>query len=569
MTPRTNRISVRWKLLLVVLLVQLPFCMLFLYNSNRTVERVNNQLAESQKSALDIFRESLEDQIKNAEEYLYVQCWGAEEVLQASGAQTAEEGYAALESLMGRAKLLLETNANLETVTFSVPSAEACWSVDRTGAREDTRPNALLQTMIAQDQVINRGWSLQNPENKDLFVRVCEYQGVYVSVAMNLDEIATNARVYSSLNASVVVRKGSRILNEAVWTRGLNGTMPSSVQNGDGWYFIDNPVNGTRYQVVETNFAGMTLCMGTRYQYDWTWMHLQGFALAGVFVLTLLIGILYLNKTFFYPLNDLVSVMESIGRGEHPSLELPNQGREFTRISTIFQGMLNTLEEQKIAAYENQIKAQRMETNALRLQIRRHFFLNCLKNIYAMANAGDIDSIKKIVLLLSVNLRYTLDLHKDAVDLEWELKMCRNYVELQGVGQNRPPVLHTKVDPELMHFLIPPVSILTMLENCCKYGSRQDAALEITISAQRRVMDDQEFVWIAIQDNGMGFRQEDLHNLNNNLSQVQAEGHVGVSNTIARIRMMYGENCEVLFSNRSGARVEWIIPVPAKKEKKA
>ena len=54
--------------------------------------------------------------------------------------------------------------------------------------------------------------------------------------------------------------------------------------------------------------------------------------------------------------------------------------------------------------------------------------------------------------------------------------------------------------------------------------------------------------------------------LNNNLSQVQEEGHVGISNTMARIRMMYGERCEVLFSNRAGARVEWIIPLSERED---
>ena len=134
------------------------------------------------------------------------------------------------------------------------------------------------------------------------------------------------------------------------------------------------------YQIVETNFAGMTLCMGTRYLYDWTWMRVQSIGLGTVFLITLLVGIAYLHRTFFRPMNNLVNVMDAIGRGERPSLELPNNSREFTKVSDTFRDMLTTLEEQKIAVYEKEIKAQKMETNALRLQIRRHFFLNCLKN---------------------------------------------------------------------------------------------------------------------------------------------------------------------------------------------
>lgn len=561
MKRKANSISIRWKLFLVVLLVQIPFCALFFYYSNRTVNQVNNQLAEGQLSTLNVFRESLETQIKNAEDYLYAKCWGSDAFVKISEADTSEKIQIAAADLINDAILLAENNANLNTITLYRPDMDAGWVVNRDGMIEDSRYLPLLQQLIEEGQAANRGWHLKETGNGNVFVRVCEYRGVYAMVAMNLDEIATNARVYSSLSGSIVVRRGSRILNNAVWIRGFGDLFPEPETTGENWYMVVNPLNHVRYQIVETNFAGMTLCMGTRYQYDWTWMRVQGFGLAAVFVMTLMVGIVYLTRTFFRPLNDLVNVMDAIGQGEKPSLELPNNSREFSKVSNTFRDMLTTLERQKIAVYENEIKANRMETNALRLQIRRHFFLNCLKNIYSLANCGDIDSIKRIVLLMSVNLRYTLDFHKDAVELEQELRECGNYVELQGVGQSRPPVLRLNIDPELNRFLVPPVSILTMLENCCKYGSRQDAGLEITISAQQRKMDSQRYVCIAVQDNGLGFREEDLLKLNRDLLQIQDEGHVGIANTMARIRMMYGESCEVLFSNRAGARVEWIIPV--------
>ncbi len=115
--------------------------------------------------------------------------------------------------------------------------------------------------------------------------------------------------------------------------------------------------------------------------------------------------------------------------------------------------------------------------------------------------------------------------------------------------------------------MIPPVSILTMLENCFKYGCRQDAALEISVTARCRQMDEQTYACISIQDNGPGFSQEDLGKLNNHLKQMQEEGHVGMVNTMARIQMMYGEHCEVLFSNQGGACIEWIIPITERVER--
>lgn len=566
MKEKRKQISIRWQLILVVLMVQISFFNFFLYSFSRMVEQVNHQLAQSQQNALNVYRDALEKQITDAGIFLFTRCWGSEALLTAGETSDANSAGQALSELLTEAKRLQDTSPELDAITFYATRSGGNWTAVSGDIVQNHGHLQMLQELIEENNAINEGWIIRNFEGTNLLVRSCEYRGVYVMVTMDLNAIASRDSIYGYIPTTIVVRKGSQILS-MVRLRELDSSA-ISIQNCGSWYFAKDPNSGFRYQVVEVSFAGMTLCMGTRYQYDWTWVQLLGACLAGVFVLTLILGILYLNRTVFRPLNNLVNVMEAIGRGEHPILELPNQNREFLRIGAIFQDMLATLENQKIAVYENKIKAQRMETSALRLQIRRHFFLNCLKTIYAIANTGDMESVKKTVLLLSVNLRYTLDYHQNAVELERELQMCENYVELQSVGQNRPPVLHRQVAPELVHFPIPPVSILTMLENCCKYGCRMDAALEITVTANSRVMDKQKYVCIAIQDNGPGFRQEDLYDLNNNLAKVQEDGHVGIANTMARIRMMYGENCEVLFSNRPGARVEWIIPVTDREEQK-
>ena len=100
MKKKANSISIRWKLFLVVLLVQIPFCGLFFYYSNRTVNQVNNQLAESQLSTLNVFRESLETQIKNAEDFLYTICWGSDIFTEISEAATIDEVQSSMEQLL-------------------------------------------------------------------------------------------------------------------------------------------------------------------------------------------------------------------------------------------------------------------------------------------------------------------------------------------------------------------------------------------------------------------------------------------------------------------------------------
>ena len=280
------------------------------------------------------------------------------------------------------------------------------------------------------------------------------------------------------------------------------------------------------------------------------------------------LAVLYLHQAFFKPLDDLVRVMTSVRSGQTKTRAQRSGNLEFDHISDTFNEMLDTLDSLKVEAYESQLRAKQSQMDALRLQIRRHFFLNCLKNIYALASSGKTEEVKKSALLLSTNLRYTLNFRNNATDLKTEVEMCRVYMELQGVGQDVGPELIVKIDEGLEDFQVPPVSLLTVLENSCKYGTRQDRGLKVTITAQRRQLDEQSYVFLAVQDNGEGFPQELLQKLNSEIEQVRDDGHVGLVNTLQRMQMLYGPECQILFSNRGGARVECIIPEPPQTSEK-
>lgn len=49
---------------------------------------------------------------------------------------------------------------------------------------------------------------------------------------------------------------------------------------------------------------------------------------------------------------------------------------------------------------------------ALKLQIRPHFVLNCLKSVYAMVQTGSREDAQQLILLLSRYLRYILSLQR-------------------------------------------------------------------------------------------------------------------------------------------------------------
>ena len=560
MVNKIQRISVKWKLLAMVLLIQIPFCLLFLLSQRAAMEQIESQLAKSQADALNVFAASIQDQMTKASEFLFVNCWSEQSFMDAAMAKDREGTEERLKLQYEQAQDLADSAKSIGAVVFLNPrigfkTAVIRWEDDTEERREQMV--AAAEAICRETDSLNTGWDLYLLDNRPYLARMCCRESLYGVAVMDLADISSSVRVDYGLTSSVVFKKGDQLLTSALWTRGYDDDM--KYKEREGYYFVNN--NNHQYLITEKTLATLTVASASDFLYDSAWLYTITWLLLAVVLGSFGIAYLYLRGTFFKPLNSLVWSMERI-RGGETGLRAPRGGsREFDHISDTFNEMLDVLERWKISTYESRLQARKSQMDALRLQIRRHFFLNCLKNIYALVSSGEAEAVKKVILLLSTNLRYTLDFHKDAIDLGTELKMCGDYLKLQSVGQEYEAELTLNVEKGMETFKIPPVSILTILENSCKYGSRQDSPLRVAVTAEKRKMDGHEYAHIAMSDNGNGFPPELLGKLNNDMESVRKEGHAGLVNTILRLRMLYGQECQALFSNRRGARVEWIIPV--------
>ncbi|MFV0353266.1 MAG: sensor histidine kinase [Oscillospiraceae bacterium] len=281
-------------------------------------------------------------------------------------------------------------------------------------------------------------------------------------------------------------------------------------------------------------------------------------------IITLPLLYRYLNGSFLRPMKKLVYSMERIQAGDlQERVSDKYSSVEFKRVSDTFNSMIGQIGELKIETYEKQLAAERSEMIALKMQIKPHFFLNCLKNLYALAGAGNTVEVQSLILPLSKHLRYVLSFHADTVDLETELELCRNYVELHSIGRVVPSVCWVNVDKRLAELKVPVVSVLTLVENSVKHATLEKAFLQIWLEARCLDMDGEMLANITIRDNGSGFTEEQLHKLNLELPRVQESGeHIGIANVIRRFTILYGENFAATFSNGSdgGAQIDLYIP---------
>ena len=92
--------------------------------------------------------------------------------------------------------------------------------------------------------------------------------------------------------------------------------------------------------------------------------------------------------------------------------------------------MADEVQKLKIDIYEKQLEKQKIELDYAQLQIRPHFYINCLNIIHSMAQVNLMNEIQEITFQVSVYLRYIFKKSMEPVTLEEELNFTRNYLRV-------------------------------------------------------------------------------------------------------------------------------------------
>ncbi|REE80166.1 HAMP domain-containing protein [Paenibacillus taihuensis] len=279
-------------------------------------------------------------------------------------------------------------------------------------------------------------------------------------------------------------------------------------------------------------------------------------------LLLMLISFLLLERSFFRPLKRMMATMKKIKNGHlNATMNMDSGVNEFRQMSNTFNEMMAEIKDLKIESYESEMKKQQAELQFLQIQIKPHFYLNVLKNIFGIAEQKKYDQIQDMIILLSRHLRYMFQENDSLVLLEDEITNVQNYIQLQRMSASHELICKVNVDERLKDFRIPPISILTFVENSIKHAVAIHKQLIVSIQASLLENGDDKFVNITIMDNGAGFSDEMLALLNDSNPYAHvSKDNVGILNVIRRYNMIFLNKCTFLFSTSNGARIDIFIP---------
>ena len=181
----------------------------------------------------------------------------------------------------------------------------------------------------------------------------------------------------------------------------------------------------------------------------------------------------------------------------------------------------------------------------LRYQVNPHFFMNTLNNIHALVDI-DPEQAKETILELSKMMRFVLyEGNKQTVPVGRELDFIRHYLSLMQLRYTDKVRIEVSLPTEVPERQIPPLILITFIENAFKHGVtyQKESFIEITV---------------RIEGNWLCFvcRNSKADKPN------EEKGGVGLTNVRKRLKLIYGHDYELKIQDaQDDYQVELKIPM--------
>ncbi len=280
--------------------------------------------------------------------------------------------------------------------------------------------------------------------------------------------------------------------------------------------------------------------------------------------LVALIVLAFIWKQIITPTETLTSGMNALKSGQQSVvLPVPKWKNEFSVLTEQFNEMSSELYRLKVQIYEEQLRKADTELQYLNLQIKPHFFLNSLNIIYNLALTQNYREILEMARCLMDYFRYTFRSSDSLVCIREELNHVKNYLHIQELRYDSNFDTVIEADETALDEKIPVLFLQTFVENTIKHAYSKMQNMSISITIQSIVLD-KKFLKIEISDNGCGFSEEQITELNTPLSSgPYPSEHIGILNVRRRLSYLYGSEARLIFSNTEeygGAKITALLP---------
>jgi len=278
----------------------------------------------------------------------------------------------------------------------------------------------------------------------------------------------------------------------------------------------------------------------------------------------------YLSYKITNPINQLMIRMSKVERGILESWDQIEAKDEIGDLTNSFSHMTRQLDEMIKKEYALKIKEKEAELSALQSQITPHFLYNTLETVRSIAVARNVREISIIAHSLAGMFRYSIKGERIST-LDKEIEHVRMYLSIMKIRNPGKIDALIKVENGLEDYRILKLILQPLVENACLHGlnsKEKDGLIAILIKKSK------ELIEIKVIDNGQGFDEKELEELNRLLSEEpknyleynNKRFSIGILNVNSRIKLYYGNEYGLRYESKKGIGTTVYISIPALKE---
>ena len=269
--------------------------------------------------------------------------------------------------------------------------------------------------------------------------------------------------------------------------------------------------------------------------------------------------------------HEILNLLNGVpGEQPLPDLNIRTHNQYHYILQNVVKTYLNQIHLQAVAQ-KNEYQSRLMEAIALQAQISPHFLFNTLENINwkTIALSGGPNDASRMIHLLSLMLKYSMQLSDEMVLLQDEIENTKNYISIMSIRYPDKVEVCWDYEPEVLSLSVPKIILQPLVENAYSHGllkSPQKGQLLIRITGNPPISpsdpakgsSSQSSLQILIQDNGVGIPAEKLTALRQQLSTASEEiahdlpRHIGLMNVQRRMYLKYHDDYTLTIDSTPG-----------------
>lgn len=288
-----------------------------------------------------------------------------------------------------------------------------------------------------------------------------------------------------------------------------------------------------------------------------------------IFLSVMIIAIL-LSKIISYeisniitaPVKRLIKNCKIVSTGNYNIKFEEEENYEVNLLSQVIEDMIANIRflNDKVVTEEKKNVEEKLRT--LQHQINPHFINNILQSIKSLAVSGENKKISQITTLLGKIMAYSVYQPYDTVTIKEELEHIKNYLDIQNIRFDNKILYSIECEENLLRTNILKLTLQPILENSIEHGVKSLGKGIISIGVEK----EKDIVCIFINDNGLGFTQEKLLEMQENLKTKAVytkEKSIGILNVNERLKRKYGDDFGIEIVSRKGTGTTVIIKLPS------